>query len=434
MSRHQKSESSRSNRVVKRIAVASVVVALSVAGCRPESLPEADVVRPVRTTVISTDASSTTPPLPAIASSAREVELAFQVGGLLANLPVQEGQVVKKGDIIAELRPDEFRARLASLQGQLEQSQAVLRTLQAGDRPEQRARLESNLRAAEANAASEKAQFARFKSLLDTGAIARSEFDRAEADYRVSQEQVLAAQQLIEIGRTARVEDIEARQAEIRSLEGRMKEAALQLQDASLRAPFDGVVARRFVDSNQSITTRQPIIRFQSVDELDVTVDVPETLMASDLRSADLTNSTAEFIALPGKLFPIRLGEVAQVADPVTQTFRVRFALKTPPGVNILPGMSGVVRLGLKQNANGPKVVLVPMSAIYTVEGAAPIAWVITPDMTASKRPVKLGEIRGGNVEVLEGLKAGERIATAGVARLRDNMKVRDLGNALGGK
>jgi membrane fusion protein, multidrug efflux system len=59
---------------------------------------------------------------------------------------------------------------------------------------------------------------------------------------------------------------------------------------------------------------------------------------------------------------------------------------------------------------------------------------VITPELTASKRLVRLGEIRGGNVEVLDGLNAGDRIATAGVSTLRDNMKVRDLGNALGGK
>jgi RND family efflux transporter MFP subunit len=405
---------------------------LLLTGCTGEPPAEATIVRPVKTTVVSGSTGIDLPSLAGVARASNDVELAFQVPGVVVGQPAREGQLVAKGEVIAQLRPDEFRARLTALQGQLEQSQAVLRTLKAGERPEQQLRLESNLRAAEARAASERAQFERIAPLLGTGAIGRAQFDQAEAEFRVTKEEVKAAQQLLEQSRIARAEDIEAREAEIRGLEGRVKEATLQLDDTTIRAPFDGIVAKRFVDTNQSVNVRQPVARFQSVEELDVSVDVPESLMATDLRSADLSGTTAEFTAIPGKRFPVRLGEIAQVADPITQTFRVHFILKTPPGANLLPGMSATVHLGRQQPASRAGVVYVPPSAVYTENGGPPVAWLIGPDMTVQRRPVKLGAISSSSIEILEGLAAGDRIAVAGVSMLRDGMKVRDLGDALG--
>ena len=61
------------------------------------------------------------------------------------------------------------------------------------------------------------------------------------------------------------------------------------------------------------------------------------------------------------------------------------------------------------------------------------MAWVIEPGQTVSRRPVKLGEAMGGQIEIAAGLQPGDRIAVAGVTFLREGMKVRDLGDALGG-
>ena len=60
-------------------------------------------------------------------------------------------------------------------------------------------------------------------------------------------------------------------------------------------------------------------------------------------------------------------------------------------------------------------------------------SWVIGPDQTVTRRPVKIGEATGGQIEIVDGLQPGDRIAVAGVTFLREGMKVRDLGDALGG-
>jgi multidrug efflux pump subunit AcrA (membrane-fusion protein) len=64
---------------------------------------------------------------PGKVEASKRVELAFQVPGLLVKLPVKEGQRVAKGDVIAQLRQDEFQARLKAVQGQLDQARAALR-------------------------------------------------------------------------------------------------------------------------------------------------------------------------------------------------------------------------------------------------------------------------------------------------------------------
>jgi multidrug efflux pump subunit AcrA (membrane-fusion protein) len=77
--------------------------------------------------------------------------------------------------------------------------------------------------------------------------------------------------------------------------------------------------------------------------------------------------------------------------------------------------------------------ILVPISAVFKDDTGEQVAWVVGPDQTVSRRPVKLGEATGGRIAITEGLRPGERIAVAGVTFLRDGMKVRDLGDALGG-
>jgi RND family efflux transporter MFP subunit len=292
--------------------------------------------------------------------------------------------------------------------------------------------LEAQQRAAAAGLAKARAEFERTQTLVASGAVSRSEHDTNTAAYQVAQEQYKAAQEAVEKGTIAREEDLDAQEAAVRGLEARVVEADQALEDATLRAPFDGVIAEVFVNENQTVQARQPIVKFQDVDEVDVAVDVPETVMASDLRSADIVELVAEFTAAPGVRFPVRIKEIAQRADPVTQTFRVRAALKAQPGINLLPGMSATVVVHYRRAGVLGNRILVPISAVLRESNGQSVAWVIGQDLKASRRTVKLGEASGGRVEVVEGLQPGDRIAVAGVTFLREGMKVSDLGDALG--
>ncbi|MBN9693117.1 MAG: efflux RND transporter periplasmic adaptor subunit [Verrucomicrobia bacterium] len=402
-------------------------------GCSREEPVRPDVVRPVKTMVVAAGEEARTRLFSGRVESSRNADLTFSVSGVLVSFPVTEGQKVAKGEVIAQLRDDEFRARLQTLQGQLDQARAALRSLQSGERPEERLRRETQVRAAEARLANARLESERNARMLQTQAISRQEFDRGETAYRVAQEEYKAALQSLEMGIIGREEDIEAREAEVRALEGRVVEANIQVNDTTLRAPYDGVIARRFVEVKQNIRANEPIVRFQDANEIDIAVDVPESVMISDIRTADIVEMFAELSGAPGLRIPVRVREIAQVADPTTQTFNVRVAMKATPGVTVLPGMTATVTATYRRAEILGNRVLVPISAVANLSSGEQVTWVLGADQTVARRPVKTGEVTGGRIEILNGLQPGDRIAVAGMNSLREGMKVRDLGNALGG-
>ena len=419
-----------------RAAPIALSIVVLVSGCsqKAHTPTEArDVVRPVRTMVVSTGAESHERAFSGRVEAANKVELAFQVSGLLVSLPVREGQRVTKNEVIAQLRPDEFQARLRALQGQLDRARAELQALRSGVRPEERLRLEAEMRGAEARLVNARAEFGRFSQLLRSRTISRAEFERYETDYHVAQQNYQAARQTLEQGTIAREEEILAKEAEVSGLEGQVVEANLQLEDSTLRAPYDGVIAQRFVEQGQNIRANDRVVVFQDVDEIDIAVDVPETVMAADLRASDIVQMLASFNAAPGLQFPVHLKEIAQRAEPITQTFTIRVGMQAVPGVNLLPGMTGVVTLTYRRASILGDQILVPAVAVTKDSTGVQMAWSMDADGNVTRRPVKTGAVTGNDIVVLEGLQPGDRIVTAGASFLRDGMKVRDLGDGLAG-
>jgi membrane fusion protein, multidrug efflux system len=416
----------------------SVLIALSiivlVSGCSPKAPTPIEVVRPVKTMVVSAGAESNVRTFAGRVEASNKVELAFQVSGLLVSFPVREGQKVAENEVIAQLRPDEFQARLRALQGQLDRARADLQALRAGVRPEERLRLEAQLRAAEAKLVNARTEFDRSTQLLRNRIISRAEFDRSETGYTVAKQNYQAALQTFEQGTIAREEVILAKEAEVSGLEGQVVEANLQLEDSTLRAPYDGVIAQRFVEQGQNVRANERVVIFQDVDEIDIAVDVPEAVMAADLRSADIVQMLASFTAAPGLQFPVHIKEIGQRADPVTQTFTIRVGMKAPPaGVNLLPGMTGTVTLTYRRASILGGQILVPITAVIKESAGSEVAWAIGPDGNVERRPVETGAVTGDSIMILKGLQPGDRIAVAGVPFLREGMKVRDLGDALEG-
>jgi multidrug efflux system membrane fusion protein len=410
-----------------------VFLVLLAAGCRPQAPDPLSPVRPVKSLIVSAGGDTAVRTFTGKVEASKQVELTFQVPGLLVSLPVREGQKVARNDVIAQLRQEDFEARLAALRGQLDRARADLQAANAGARPEERQRLEAQVRSAEASLVNARTEFGRARQLLNSRTISRVEFDRAETTYRVAQENLESARQTLDQSAVGREEDILAREAEVRGLEGRVVEANLQLADSTLRAPYDGVIAQRFVEQGQNVRAKQPVVRFQDVAEIEIAVDVPESVMAADLGSADILQLVAEFSSAPGLRFPVHIKEVAQRADPVTQTFTIRVAMQVPDGINLLPGMTATVAMTYRRAGILGGRIFVPVSAIFQESSGPQVAWVIGPDQTAARRAVKTGEATGGRIEIVDGLQPGDRIAVAGVTFLREGMKVRDLGDALGG-
>lgn len=234
------------------LLVALPVICLTIGCSSPDSTPP-EVSRPVKTMVVRAGNELSVHSFPGRVQASKKVQLEFLVPGRIAVLRFIEGQKVAKGEIIAQLRQDEFQARLTTAQGQLDQARASLDALRLGERPEEQLRRRTQERATAAKLANARSQFERYKQLVQLGAVSRSEYDEMETAYRVAEEEHKGAVQLLQQGTVARKEDIDAQEAVVRGLDGRVADAKLQLEDSTLRAPYDGVIAQRFVERGQSI-------------------------------------------------------------------------------------------------------------------------------------------------------------------------------------
>ena len=367
-----------------------------IVGCSSGPSTASEEPRPVKTMVVAAGDTLTVRSFPGRVEASKMVDLAFQVSGLLVKLPFREGERASKGAMIAQLRQDEFQARLQTMQATLDQARA-------------------QLSASESRLSNAKTESERFGRLIDSNAVSRSDYDQAQTTYRSAQE------------------DYNAQQAGIRGLEGRLAEAKLQFGDSTLRAPYDGVVAQRLVDIGQNIVANNPVIRFQNVNDFDIVADVPEGFIAADIRLSNIQQSVAELSTAPGRQFPVHIKEVAQIADPRTQIFEVRFALKAPPGITGLPGMTANVTITTRGSRTQGNLLRVPVSAVSRQDTGEQVVWVLESDQTVHRKPVKMGTPTEDQIEILSGLQPGDRIVVAGATFLREGMKVRDLGNALGG-
>ncbi len=416
-----------------RIILIVLCSVCALGGCSQVPIEDAHRVRPVKTYVVTPGDELRELSFPGKVAASKTAELAFMVSGLLVKYPVTEGLRIRKGEIIAQLRQDEFQAQFRIAESQFDRARSDLVALKAGERSEQRQRLEAQLRAAEATLANAESEYNRHAGLLRSGSISRGVYERVETAFLVAQEELKSAQQLLEKSLVARQEVIDSKEAEIRGLEARLAETRIQLEDSTLLAPYNGVVARRFVERQQSIRAKTPVVLFQDLEEIHIAVDVPEAVMTTEIRLTEAERIVAEFSGVPGRQFPVTIAEVAQIADPRTQTFNVRFAMKVPPDLNLLPGMTARVTLFYRSRPTAGKSYFVPVSAVFRDSGGEQVVWIIGPDRGVIRRPVKIGDPSGGRIEILEGLQSGDRIAVAGVSFLREGIKVRDLGDALGG-
>jgi RND family efflux transporter MFP subunit len=198
-----------------------------------------------------------------------------------------------------------------------------------------------------------------------------------------------------------------------------------------LRAPFAGEVARKLVDDFANIRAKDPILILQDNSHLEIVIDIAEAdyvNMQPGLDNAERTARARPRVivgSVPGREFPARIKELATAADPTTRTYAVTLAFDNPPDVNLLPGMTAKVRVW-GAGAAVPEAIWIPAHAARTDESGEAFVWVVdAASMKVGRRPVALGELSGGLVQLSGGLERGDLIATSGVHHLREGMQVR---------
>jgi len=212
-----------------------------------------------------------------------------------------------------------------------------------------------------------------------------------------------------------------------------LAQAQKALDDTMLKADFDGVVAKVFLKQFENVAAKQEVLVLQDTVEIEVAVNIPESLVASSRPNRTLEEITErakpmiELTAVPGRRFPARITEASQKADPATRTYEAKVVFAPPHDLTILPGMTAKVIAQVQPDAAGAAGAFhVPSNAIASEPDGKAFVWRLDPGtMTVSKVPVTIGQASGPMVEVSGELAAADEIVISGVPRLQPEMKVR---------
>lgn len=267
----------------------------------------------------------------------------------------------------------------------------------------------SALHSAEAQRRSAQAQLkiVQRKGVADS-ADAKAKLDQARATYdvAVSNRSQTAAYQ----------ENIAALQAGVAAAEGALRQAQARRADTQLASPIEGVVTARAIDPGAIATPGQPILTVEFLKWLYVTAAIP--VEQSQSVSVGQT-ATVVFDALPGQTFTGKISKLNPAADPTSRQFTVYVALANPQGA-IRPGMYG--RLAVVTRRTKADVV-VPREAVKT-EGGATVVYTVDQNKVAHRNVVKTGRSDASGIEILSGLKAGDRVIVLSYQPPRDGQKV----------
>jgi len=353
-------------------------------------------------------------------------ELSFRVSGPLVRLLVQPGQSVRKGELLAEIDPRDYKFNVEKLQSELDKLNTQLKIMKIGAREEEITVCRSRLSLAEARENLAKSELDRIAYGLENNVATQSEYDQAKCAYETTKAETVIARKNLHIAEVgSRKEDIEAMLANIQSVKVQLKMAQAALEDTRLTAPFDGVVGKKYVEENDQVKAGQPIIVLQDNSRTEVVIHIPqneiETTSTKRKMAVRFTQAGAELSKLS---FPLTFKEIDTVADQATKTYRVTLVMVTPKDVPIYPGMT--VEVDVESRYNGmPSGFLVPASAIVGRADGQPIVWRINPKTsTAEAVPVTPGQIIGDEIQITGKLKAGDRIIIAGASFIYNGQKV----------
>lgn len=388
-------------------------------------------------------------PQPAQVSGFEKTDIYAKVPGYVATYgqikgadgmmrPVDIGDFVSKDQVLATLSVPEMEQEQVQKTALVEQAEAEIAQAAASLTAAQamvdaaKAKLNearANIERSDAELAFRKVEFERYVMLVKERATRQELADEKSNQYRAAEAALKAAKASLESGQAnviveqaklakAKADTVSA-EARCKVSQANLKQAAIMLSYATIKAPYDGIVTRRLLDTGafvQSATTgkAEPLFTMVRLDRLRIIAEIPEA-------EAGLVKigqaATLQLNAARGQTL---LGKVARFADALdsgTRMMRTEVELEAPPK-NLRSGMFGSVTIVL---ADVPDALMLPAGTL--VGGAKPAVMVVEAGK-ARRQEVELGVTDGGRVHVIRGLTGKAAVIADGKIALRDGQAV----------
>ena len=345
------------------LTLCALALALALAGCS-KPVEKVEEVRPVRAIRMAAASTGTVAEFSGEVRARYESRLGFRVGGKIVARKVDVGAVVKRGDLLMRLDPQDL---------QLAQNQA-----------------NSALGAADSNLSLAKAELARYKELRDKNFVSQAVLDAKESAYRsalATRDQAAAA----------------------------LRTQRNQTGYGNLVADVDGVVTGIDAETGQVVAAGTPVVRLAQLGEKEIVISIPEDQVDALRRVTDVSVRTW---SNPKQVLPGKLRELSPVADTATRTYTARISIPNAPA-DVRLGMSAYVTFSA---ATATPMLKVPLTALVQNQGGSAV-WVVEKGVVRLS-PVQLAAPSGNDMLVASGISAGQTVVTAGVNLLKPGQKV----------
>lgn len=355
--------------------ILGLCASLLLSSCNQEDEGHEIVVRSVRTVVVSDDDSASLKTFSGVSRSTQESKLSFKVSGTVLKVPANVGDKIAAGSVIASLDTSTYELQLQQAQASVEQSQAAARNASAA--------------------------YQRTRALYANNNASLGDLDTSKANADSASAQLRAASKSLQL-------------------------AQLNLSYTDLKVGVDCAIDSISVEINENVSTSTEIARVNCSDELEIEVAVPGNIIG------DFKNGKAaviKFDALPNAQFSSKVIEVGVGASGVGATFPVTVLLGDNQGLDIRPGLAASVAFtdaGLSQSKY-----LLPLSAVIQGDEGV-FVYIVEPvtdnplesEGVTTKQMISVGALQSGGIEVISGLNAGDRVVTAGVSFVRNDLLV----------
>ncbi len=301
-------------------------------------------------------------------------EISTRNMGYVSHIAVKEGDYVRKGDLLIRIDQRDTKAQVSAVREQVRQA-------------------EQRYASALANYNAIKKTYERYKNLLKEQAITQHEFDMVEAQYRSAKAQLEMAKSGIEMAKQ------------------HLKAVSTNLSYTEIRAPFSGYVVSKLADEGDIARPGYPLLIMEK-PPYQVEFNLPERLLGKVKKG----EKVRVYIPSLKKTAYAVIREIEPSVNPMSRTFKVKALINDK---DVKGGLFARVFVEEKTK----KTLLVPQSAIYKRWDFTGV-WVVKEDGTLSLRFVRLGRKIGDQVEVLSGLKEGDRIVVRGLEKACEGCKV----------
>ncbi|MBY0573414.1 MAG: efflux RND transporter periplasmic adaptor subunit [Undibacterium sp.] len=352
------------NKFLKTTVLLSILL---LAACG-KTVEKTEDIRPVRVVKASLESSEIAAEFSGEIRPRVESRLGFRVPGKILARKVDVGTVVKRGQILMQLDPQDLL---------LGQTQA-----------------KAGLGAAESNRDLAKAELKRYQELREKNFVAQAVLDAKDAAYK-------------------------AAQASYEQAKAAYSNQSNQAGYSTLISDVDGVVTGIDAEVGQVVAAGTSVVRVAQTGEMDMVVGIPEDKINSIRQMKDIG---VRLWANPQEILNGKLRELSPIADPVTRTFTAKVAL--PEGAkDVRLGMTAKVSFGMK---NPHAMIRLPLTALFQEKNTTSV-WVVNEGVV-NLFPVQIGATKGEDVLIAAGVNPGQTVVTAGVNLLKAGQKVKILG------